>query len=50
MSKIERITDVAYNVFYESIEAQGRALMRVPLVRYPVSRQPLHYNPPIGRQ
>lgn len=25
------ITDIAYNVFYESIEAQGRALLRVPL-------------------
>ncbi|KAF9460640.1 oligomeric Golgi complex subunit 6 [Collybia nuda] len=25
------ITDVAYSVFYESIEAQGRALLRIPL-------------------
>ena len=27
-----RITDVAYKVFYDSIDAQGRALIRVPLV------------------
>jgi hypothetical protein len=27
-----RMTDVAYNVFCDSIETQGRALLRVPLV------------------
>jgi hypothetical protein len=50
--EIERITDVAYNVFYESIEAQGRALLRVPLVRYCSLRlSPSSISrPPIGRQ
>jgi hypothetical protein len=27
-----RITDLAFKVFYDSIEAQGRALLRVMLV------------------
>ena len=27
-----RITDMAYKLFYESIEAQSRALSRIPLV------------------
>ncbi|KAK2459490.1 hypothetical protein APHAL10511_008474 [Amanita phalloides] len=28
---LEEITNVAYNVFFDSIDAQGRALLRVPL-------------------
>jgi hypothetical protein len=27
-----RITDVAYQVFFDAIETQGRGLVRVPLV------------------
>jgi hypothetical protein len=30
-----RITGVSYKVFFDSIEAQGRALLRIPLVRLP---------------
>lgn len=31
-----RITDVAYKVFYDAIEAQGRALLRVGLFILPL--------------
>ena len=33
LSVLFRITDVAYKVFFDAIETQGRALLRVPLVR-----------------
>ena len=33
LSVFPRITDVAYKVFFDAIETQGRALLRVPLVR-----------------
>lgn len=29
-----RITDVSYKVFFDAIEAHGRALLRIPLVSY----------------
>ena len=33
LNVLPRITDVAYKVFFDAIETQGRALLRVPLVR-----------------
>jgi hypothetical protein len=34
---LRRITDIAYKVFYDAIEAQGRALLRVTLVHLIIS-------------